>query len=27
LIWPSMRGAGTGSRFTVRFPKFNDEGL
>jgi two-component system sensor histidine kinase TctE len=27
LIWPSLRGAGTGSRFTVRFPKFNDEGL
>ena len=27
LIWPTLRGAGTGSRFTVRFPKFNDEGL
>jgi two-component system sensor histidine kinase TctE len=27
LIWPTPRGAGTGSRLTVRFPKFNDEGL
>ncbi len=27
LMWPTSRGAGTGTRFTVRFPKFNDEGL
>ena len=27
LLWPTQRGAGTGSRFTVQFPKFNDEGL
>ena len=27
LIWPASRGAGTGTRFTIRFAKFNDEGL
>ena len=27
LMWPTHRGAGTGSRLTVRFPKFNDDGL
>ncbi len=27
LMWPASRGAGTGSRFTVRFQKFNDDSL
>ncbi len=27
LMWPTHRGAGTGTRFVIRFPKLRDEGL